>query len=613
MSERWKNTFINLHRGTKSLWTRYHFLVPPKEWGRYASTFWRIVTNGRVRPFLDPFCRKDYLAWIEKSEEKTTHKKLEYRPLISVLIPVYNAKANYLRECIDSVLNQSYDNFEICIVNDASTSEETINVLKEYADKEKIKIKNRKKNGHISRATDDALEMAKGEYVALLDNDDVLVEDALYEVVAVLNEDKKLDFVYSDEDKLNLAGERCDPHFKPDWSPDTLLSLNYICHLAVIRAKLMRAVGGEEVGLEGAQDYDLFLKITEKTNKIYHIPKILYHWRMSEGSTATQLDNKSYAGDKGRIAIENAIKRRKLNAEVKQDEASTYYYVEYGIKKEPLVSVIIPTQDYAKTTEKCLESVFEKTTYKNFEVLLVNNRSEEEETFELFEKYKKKHSNFRVVDADMEFNYSKINNLAVKQAKGEILILLNNDTEIITPDWMKLMVGYAMQPHIGAVGAKLLYPDNTIQHGGVILGLGGVAGHAYIGKGRNELGLYGRLRVPYDYGAVTAACLCVEKKKYVEVHGLEEKSLTVAFNDIDFNMKLNQKGYYNVLLPMVELYHYESKSRGMDTTPAKKERFEREVHFMQKKWGKDLMNDKCYNPNYSLNWDFVLDRKKDDE
>ena len=431
--------------------------------------------------------------------------------------------------------------------------------------------------------------------------------------VAVLNNDQKLDFIYSDEDKLGLAGERCDPHFKPGWSPDTLLSLNYICHLAVIRTKLMREVGGEEVGLEGAQDFDLFLKITEKTDRIYHIPKILYHWRMSEGSTAAKLDNKDYASDKGKIAIENAIRRRKLNADVEQDEASTYYRVKYKTKKEPLVSVIIPTKDYAKITEKCLESVFEKTTYNNFEVLLVNNRSEEEETFELFEKYKKKYSNFRVIDADMEFNYSRINNYAVEQAKGEVLILLNNDTEIITPEWMEFMVGYAVQPHIGAVGAKLLYPDNTIQHGGVILGLGGVAGHAYIGKSRNELGMYGRLRVPYDFGAVTAACLCVEKKKYVEVHGLEEKNLTVAFNDIDFNMKLNKKGYYNVLLPMVELYHYESKSRGMDTTPGKKERFEREVRFMQQKWGKDLVNDKCYNPNYSLNWDFVLDRKDEDE
>lgn len=613
MSERWKNSFINLYRGVRSAWRQYHFLIPPKMWKRYLGSFWRIVSNGRVKPFLDPFRKSDYQAWIRDSEQKTPYKRLKYQPLISVLVPVYNANPKYLRECIESVLGQKYKNFELCLVDDASSAQDTLDVLREYKNNDKVRIKYRKKNGHISRATNDALRMAKGEFVALLDNDDVLTDNALYEAVKILNNNKKIDFIYSDEDKLDLAGERCNPHFKPDWSPDTLLSLNYICHLAVIRTKLMREVGGETVGLEGAQDHDLFLKITENTQNIYHIPKVLYHWRMSESSTASNLDNKNYANDKGKMAIEAAIKRRNLDAKVVKDDISTYYRVEYEIKKEPLVSVIIPTRDYAKTTEKCLDSLFKKTLYKNYEVILVNNRSVEEETFEMFNRFKEKYKNFRVLDADMEFNYSKINNFAAKQANGEVLILLNNDTEIITPEWMTLMVGYATQPHVGAVGAKLLYPDNTIQHGGVILGLGGVAGHAFIGKSRNEIGLYGRLRVPYDYGAVTAACLCVEKKKFEQVGGLEEKGLTVAFNDIDLNMKLCSKGYYNVLLPMVEIYHYESKSRGMDTAPGKKERFENEVKFMQKKWGKRLFNDECYNPNYSLNWDFVLDRKENDE
>ena len=610
MCERWRNTLINLYRGTKSVWTRYHFLVPPKKWKRYAMSFWKVVTNGRIRPYLDPFKDGDYRAWLRDSEKDTRHKELKYRPMISVLIPVYNAEEKYLKECIESVLAQEYENFEICIVDDASTSKETLNVLVEYEKNDKIRIKHRKKNGHISRATNDALEMAKGEFVALLDNDDVLAKNALYEVVNVLNEDRNLDFIYSDEDKLNLGGERCLPHFKPDYSPDTLLSLNYICHLAVIRTKVMREVGGFAVGLEGAQDHDLFLKVVEKTDRIYHIPKSLYHWRMTKGSTALSLDNKDYANDKGKLAVEVALKRRGLSAKVEKDRLSTYYRVIYDLSEEPLVSVIIPTKDHAKITEKCLESVYARTTYENYEVILVDNRSEEKQTFELFEKYEKKFDNFRVVKADMEFNYSKINNLAVKEAKGEVLILLNNDTEIITPEWMTWMVGYAVQPHVGAVGAKLLYSDGTNQHAGVILGLGGVAGHAYIGKGRDELGAYGRLRVPYDYGAVTAACLCVEKKKFEEVGGLEEKGLKVAFNDIDFNMKLLNKGYYNVLLPMVELYHYESKSRGADTAPEKRERFEREVRFMQKKWGKKLLNDRFYNPNLSLRWDFVLDRKK---
>ena len=577
------------------------------------SSFWRVVTNGKIRPFLDPFKDGDYRSWIRDSEKKTEYGSLKYRPLISVLIPVYNAKKKYLKECIDSVLAQKYDNYEICIVDDASSNNETLDTLKEYEKEKKIRIKYRKKNGHISQATNDALKMAKGEFVALMDNDDVMAENALYEVVKVLNQDKMLDFIYTDEDKLNVGGERCLPHFKPDYSPDTLLSLNYICHLAVIRTSIVRKAKGFTLGLEGAQDHDLFLRVVEKTDRICHIPKILYHWRMTDNSTAADLKNKSYANDNGKIAIERALKRRGIKASVEKDEPSTYYRVIYDIKKEPLVSVIIPTKDYADTTETCLKSIYEKTTYKNYEVVIVDNLSEKEETFKLFEKYRKKYSNFRVIKADMEFNYSKINNLAVKEVKGEVIILLNNDTEIITPEWMEWMVGYAMQPHIGAVGAKLLYPDKTIQHAGVILGLGGVAGHAYIGKGRNELGMYGRLRVPYDYGAVTAACLCIEKKKFEEVGGLEEEGLKVAFNDIDFNMKLLDRGYRNVLLPMVEIYHYESKSRGTDTAPGKRERFAQEVKFMQKKWGKKLVNDKCYNPNFSLMWDFVLDRKKSNE
>ncbi len=558
---------------------------------------------------MDPMDVTKYNLWLDENKSEIKYKKLKYNPLISVLIPVYNVEAKYLRECINSILGQSYKNFEICIVDDASTKKETQEALKEYEKNEKIKIKYRKQNGHISRATNDALEMAEGEFIALVDNDDVLAKDALYKVVEVLNQDRKVDLVYSDEDKLNKHETRCYPYFKPDWSPDTLLSLNYICHLAVIRTKLVREIGGFTVGLEGAQDHDLLLRITEKTNKIHHIPEILYHWRMIEGSTAADLENKDYASDKGKKAIEAALKRRGLKAEVKKDLVSTYYRVFYKLSKEPRVSIIIPTKDLAGTTEACLKSIYEKTTYKNFEVIVVDNRSEEKETFRLFDNYKKKYKNFRVVEADTEFNYSKINNMAVKQAEGEVIILLNNDTKIITPDWIGIMVGYAVQPHIGAVGAKLLYPDDTIQHVGVVLGMGGVAGHTHLGEKRDAVGMYGRTRVPYDVGAVTAACLCIEKKKFEQVGGLEE-GLKVAFNDIDLNIKLLEKGYYNVVLPMVEIYHYESKSRGTDLAPGKRERFQAEVEFMQEKWGKKLLQDKCYNPNYSLDGAFMLDRKK---
>ena len=607
MKRKITNFALTIGRGTKSLWLKYHFLVPPRLWKKYIKLLWGIITEGEGVPFWNPANIEEYNTWIIANEKVTKPVELKWNPLISVLVPVYNVKGEYLKECIESVLKQSYANFEICIVDDASSNDDTLEVLKEFENNPKVRIKHRKENGHISRASNDALEMAQGEYVALLDNDDLLASDALYEVAKVLNENKKLDFVYSDEDKINLKGRRCDPHFKPDYSPDTLLSLNYICHLAVMRTSLVRKVGGFAVGLEGAQDYDLFLKIVEKTNNIYHIHKILYHWRMIPGSTSLKLDNKDYAGDNGKKAIELALKRRKLNAYVEKDSKSTYYRVIYDFKKEPMVSILVPTKDHADITEKCLKTVYEKTLYKNFEVILIDNGSVKKETLDLFKKYKKEHDNFRVLKEDIEFNYSRLNNLAAKKAKGEYLVLLNNDTEIITEGWLKIMVGYASRPYVGAVGAKLFYPDDTVQHAGVILGLGGVASHAYIGASRDDLGMCGRLRVPYDYSAVTAACLCVSKKKFDEVGGLEE-DLKVAYNDMDFNLKLLEKGYYNVFLPMIELYHYESKSRGLDTTSDKYKRFMEESDYMWKKWGRMLKNDRFYNKNFTKRAWFMLDK-----
>ena len=601
--------FITLGKGIVFFWKKYHFLVPPKLWKKYFNDFKARVRYRDTNSYNNPYNVEEYNKWIakyEKEDEKL--EELKYKPLISVLIPVYNIGKEYLFDCINSILDQTYTNFEICLVDDCSTKDETKEALKELESKDKrIKIKYRKQNGHISAATNDALKMAKGEFVSLVDDDDLLTKNALYEVVKALNKNKKLDFIYSDEDKINVRGRRCDPNFKPDFSPDTLLSLNYICHLTTIRKSLVEKVGGFEVGLEGAQDYDLFLKCTERTKNIYHIPKILYHWRMVEGSTSMVIDNKSYAVEKGKKAIENALKRRKIDGTVSIDEKTTYYIVDYKLKKEPLVSIIIPTRDYADTTRVCLESLYSKTSYKNFEVILANNNSEKEETFKLFEEFKKKHKNFRVVDANYEFNYAKINNDAVKESKGEYICLLNNDTEVISPDWLTKLVGYASQEHVGCVGPKLLYPDTTVQHGGVIIGLGGVASHAYIGSPRVDLGDYGRLCVPYNYSGVTAACLVVKKSKFLEVKGLEE-DLKVAYNDIDFDLKLIDKGYYNVFIPMVELYHYESKSRGYDTTSEKYKRFKIEEDYMFKKWDKYIKYDPFYNPNYAKNAWFKLDK-----
>ena len=319
------------------------------------------------------------------------------------------------------------------------------------------------------------------------------------------------------------------------------------------------------------------------------------------------ISNKSYATDKGKMAIENALARRNIKGRVEKDEPSTYYRVYYTYEKEPKISIVIPTRDYVDILKTCVDSIYEKTNYKNYEIIVANNDSKEQATLDFFAEYKKKHTNFKVIDCIMDFNYSKINNIAVEQATGEYVVLLNNDTEVITGDWLKIMVGYAMQDHVGAVGPKLLYPDMTVQHGGVILGLGGVASHAYIGANRDDLGMYGRLRVPYDYSACTAACLMIKKEKFLEVGGLEE-DLKVAYNDIDFNIKLLEKGYYNVFLPNVELLHYESKSRGLDTTSEKYKRFQLEEKYMYDKWKTKLTDDKFYNPNFSKKGWFMLDK-----
>lgn len=598
-----------IYRGTKSLWKKYHFLVPPKIIKKDVKYIWNVIT-GKEAPYYSPFDKEQYNKWLKENEKEAEYDKLKYRPLISVLIPVYNVKGEYLRECMDSVLAQKYDNFEICVVDDASTNEDTLMALKAYEANKRVKIKHRKKNGHISRATNDALEMASGEFVALMDNDDVIPENALYEVAKALNTNKNIDLIYTDEDKIDLDGKRCDPNFKSDWAPDSFLSSNYMSHLGVLRKSVVDKIGGFRVGYEGAQDYDLYLRFVEKTNRIYHIPKILYHWRKIPGSTSMEINNKNYALEKGRMALQDALKRRRIQGKVKIADGCPYYYIEYELKNKPKVSIIIPTRDAAKMTQKCLESVFNKTLYDNYEVILVNNNSGDPKTFEMFDEFKEKYDNFRVIDANFEFNYAKINNIAVAKSDAEYVVLLNNDIEVITPDWLTLMLGYAEQGHIGAVGAKLVYDDDTVQHGGVILGLG-VASHAFVGEYKDNIVWGGRLSVPCNYSAVTAACLMVSRFKWDEVGGLEEK-LKVAYNDVDFCLKLLEKGYYNVFVPMAELYHYESKSRGKDNTPEKKARFDWEQDYMGKKWKARIENDEFYNPNFTRQTWYMLDKKTEE-
>ena len=591
---------------------RHHFILTPQLIKRYFNSAKNNLGSNNVTDFYyDPLEQKDYLKWLDENNEQIEYKEFKYKPLISVIVPVYNVDRIYLEECVESVLNQSYSNFELVLVDDCSSKEETKNTLKEYSKNKKIKVVYRKKNGHISEATNTGIKEAKGEFISLLDNDDVLDKDALYYVVDALNKNKKLDMIYTDEDKIYFNGEYYFPHFKPDFSPDTLLSSNYICHFTTLRKAIVDEIGGFRSEYNGSQDYDLFLRFTEKTNHIYHIPKILYHWRMIPSSTAASGDSKNYAYIAGQRALEDALKRRNIKGKVNLIGTPQMYDVEYLYDKEPKISIIIPTKDKADLVDKCLKSIYNKTTYKNFEVIVVSNNSKEKDLFRLLNKYKKKYKNFKYIEINCEFNYSYLNNEAIKKCTGEYVVLLNNDIEIISENWLSKMVGYAMQKHVGCVGIKLLYPTLTIQHAGVVLGGGGIAAHAFVGTGDEHFGYFGRLVATYDYGAVTAACLMVKKSKFNEVKGLDE-NLKVAYNDVDLNLKLLEKGYYNVMIPSIKAIHYESVSRGDDMDAKNKDRFINEITYMANKWGEKIIEDRFYNSNMSYYYLFHLDKKEKD-
>ena len=575
-------------------WHRHHFLIPPKVLKKYIKSFFVVMKRGNNTSNL--FINQSaYNKWFDNQKKITNYKKFKYNPKISVIIPTYNVSKELLKECIDSVLNQSYTNFEICIADDNSSLEETINTLKEYEKNDKIKITYRKVNGMISKCSNSALELATGEFIVLLDNDDLIEPDVFYYIVEALNKDKTIDMIYTDEDKLDFKGRKMEPHFKPDYSPDTLMSVNYICHLCCMRKSIVDELGGFNSEFDGSQDYDLFLRFTEKTNNIYHIRKVLYHWRQTKTSTAGYMGNKSYAYIAGKKALEASLIRRNIKGEVLENPHVSTYLVKYG-NNNPKISIIIPIKDKAKMTKRCIDSIYNKSTYKNFEIILVDNNSCEEETFKMIEEYKHKYDNFKSIRLECEFNYSYINNEASKVCNGDYLLFLNNDTELIDNDILEWMVGYASLSHVGCVGIKLLYPDKLVQHAGVVLGYGGVAGHIYVTASNNDNGLFGRLVMPYDYTAVTAACLMISKNKFNEVNGFDEK-LKVALNDVDLNLKMLDKGFFNVCLSNVTMFHYESKSRGYEATKEKHERFLSEQEYMKKKWGKLLDEDKFFSKN----------------
>lgn len=547
-----------------------------------------------------------YKKWIEQNESDIYDiEDLEFNPLISIITPTYNTPKKYLEEMIESVLKQTYKNFELCIADDASTSKDTIETLKKYENHPNIKITYRNENGHISEASNSALGLVTGEYLVFLDHDDMLSPNALYEMVRKLNENRELKLIYSDEDKIDESNNRFDPHFKSGWNPDLFYSQNYICHLTLLKTNIVKDIGGFRKGYEGSQDYDLLLRYIDQINynEIDRIEKILYHWRAIKGSTALKNSEKNYTHDAGLKALKDYFSKKDENITVEDGLLPNTYKVIYPIPEdEPKVSIIIPTRNKYTLLSKCINSIFEKTTYKNYEILVVNNGSNGPRILKYFEKIKN-HDKIKILDYDKPFNYSSINNYAVKHASGEIIALLNNDVEVISQNWLTEMVSHAIRPQIGAVGAKLYYDNDTIQHAGVILGIGGVAGHSHKYFEKSKNGYFSRLKIIQNLSAVTGACLVVRKELYEEVNGLEEKNLKVAFNDMDFCLKLLEKGYRNLWTPFVEFYHHESISRGKEDNPEKVERFNKEVEFMKNRWSDFLNNDKYYNKNLSLKSD----------
>lgn len=580
------------------------------------TTSWQVLTKMGLKEFLRRVKRKlikkifktpapapasDYLRYVE--EIKLGHDQIkkirqeitnfDYKPLISIVVPVYNVDEIWLRKAINSVMDQYYDKWELCLADDASPNPRVREVLKEYSELDpRIRINFRPQNGGIVKASNTALKLARGAYVGLLDHDDELTPDALYQVVKSL-QTERYDLIYSDEDKLEMDGTPCDPHFKPDFNLDLLYSINYICHFTVIRRKILEEIGGFREGLDGSQDYDLFLRITEKKRNIHHIRKVLYHWRKIPGSTAATVEAKSYVFEAAKKALRDTLKKRNIKAEVQDGLWKGSYRVKREISGEPLVSIIIPFRDKVEILKVAIDSIFAKTSYENYEILLVNNDSQLLET----RQYIREMENcprVEVLHYNAPFNFSAINNFAALKAKGEYLILLNNDTEVIDPDWIQGMLEHAQRPEVGCVGVKLLYPNNHIQHAGVIVGIGGAANHAFSKIPADQNGYMGNINVIRDYSAVTAACVMVKKSVYEEMDGLDEENLAVAFNDVDFCLRLREKGYLVVYTPYSLLYHHESYSRGYSVN------FNEEYYLRTRHQDFFRQVDPYYNPNLTM-------------
>jgi glycosyltransferase involved in cell wall biosynthesis/2-polyprenyl-3-methyl-5-hydroxy-6-metoxy-1,4-benzoquinol methylase len=522
----------------------------------------------------------------------------DYKPLMSIVMPVYNVDPKWLELAINSIKNQWYDNWELCIADDCSTNDNTKEYLQQIKD-ERIKVKFLDKNLNISGASNEALSLATGDYVVLMDNDDEITCDALYEIVKAINTEKA-EFIYSDSDYIDVKGKCSAPFFKPDFSHEMLVSMNYFNHITAIKKTILDEIGGWEVGLEGSQDHDLYLKVIEQTDEICHIQKVLYHWRTIPGSAAAEYSDKSYAWEAGKQAVENHLKRIEKDASVSFGYFPGTYRVKYQIKGQPLVSIIIPFKDRTDLLNVCIDSVL-KSTYEHYEIICINNNSEEQQTFDEMKRLSNKSDKISFYDYDKPFNYSAINNYAVNLANGEYLVFLNNDIKVISKDWLESFLSFAQQESIGAVGGRLYYENGTIQHAGVIVGVNGIAGHSHRHFPASSFGYYGRICVNQDLLAVTAACLMLNKQKFLATGGFQEEDLAVAFNDVDLCLRLVEHGYTNIYTPYVEAYHYESTSRGSDLHPKNIDRFKSELEYMKTRH-KDILEsgDPFYNPNLTL-------------
>ncbi len=549
----------------------------------------------------------DYDTWLrimrvsrqELFEQRKT--KFSYAPKFSVVVPLYHTPAKFLKDLVRSMMYQSYANWELCLVNASPEDRHLTSLLENWAMRDKrIRVIRLEKNLGIAQNTNAGIAASTGEFIAFLDHDDFLEPDALFCYVDALNKDKTIDVFYSDEDKTDeYAAHYFYPHFKSDFNIDLLHANNYMCHFLAVRKSIVDAVGGLNEKFDGAQDYDFVLRLTENTKKIYHCPRILYHWRCSNQSTAANQGNKMYAIHAGKAALNAHYKRIGWNARAQEGAVDGWYQTKFTLKEEPLVSILIPNKDHTDDLDVCLNSFFERADYQNYEFIIIENNSVLPETFAYYEKIEKEHDNVKVVYWEAGFNYSAINNFGFKFAKGDYIMLLNNDVELITPDIFQSMLGFCMRPEVGIVGAKLLYNDHTVQHAGVLVGAGGLADHVFKGIHEDDPGYMGRAISSQDVSAVTAACLLVKRSVYEEVGGLEDE-FQVAFNDVDFCLKVRKAGYLIVYDADVKLFHYESKSRGMEDTTERFIRFGNEMMLLNSKW--DILStfvDPYYNPNLS--------------